>query len=160
MPFSITFEYIPGSQNIVFDALSRYPNLMTNACMTLVAPQLVGLVSRIALAAQQDAEYQAMILKIQKTAENQDVQGGGGESSNQHDLLQNNGIPVQGGTVEDENPNSFTLQDGVLFTSEGQIVLPKEDELRTLVISEAHDSPLGGHFGHAKTLEKVRRLWQ
>ena len=75
-------------------------------------------------------------------------------------FLQNNEISVRGGTVEDENPNSFTLQDGVLFTSEGQIVLLKEDELRTLVISEAHDSPLGSHFGHAKTLEKVRRLWQ
>ena len=160
MPFSITFEYIPGSQNIVSDALSRYPDLMTNACMTLVAPQLAGLVSRIALAAQQDAEYQAMVLKIQKAAENQDVHGGEGESSTQNDLPQNNEISVQGGTVEDENPNSFTLQDGVIFTSEGQIVLPKEDELRTLVISEAHDSPLGGHFGRAKTLEKVRRLWQ
>ena len=54
----------------------------------------------------------------------------------------------------------YTLQDGVVFTREGQILMPKEDELRTLVISEAHDSPLGGHFGQAKILEKVRRLWQ
>ena len=53
-----------------------------------------------------------------------------------------------------DEENFYTLQDGVVFTREGQILMPKEDELRTLVISEAHDSPLGGHFGQAKTLEK------
>ena len=54
MPFSITFKYIPGSQNVVPDALSRYPAIAANSCVTLVAPQLVRLVSRVAVAAKQD----------------------------------------------------------------------------------------------------------
>ena len=41
----------------------------------------------------------------------------------------------------------------------GRIVMPKDDEIRTLVLSEAHDSPLAGHFGIEKTLELVQRKW-
>ena len=35
----------------------------------------------------------------------------------------------------------------------------RDDALRTLLLSEAHDSRMGGHFGTARTLEKMRRLW-
>ena len=66
MPYSITFEYIPDSQNIVPDALSRYPALSTNGCLTLVAPYLVGLFSRIAVAAKQDPDYMALVNKLQR----------------------------------------------------------------------------------------------
>ena len=163
MPFSITFEYIPGSQNIVPDALSRYPVLSTSACLILVAPQLMGLVSRIAMAAQQDPDYVALVNKLQlgegglnvddsvvanhPTAADESLQGDN-EQGEAHSPP----------TIDEEK--FYILQDGVVFTREGPILMPKEDELRTLVISEAHDSPLGRHFGQAKTLEKVRRLWQ
>ena len=164
MPFSITFEYIPGSQNVVPDALSRYPALSTNACVTLVAPHLVGLVSRIALAAQQDSDYMALVGRLQdKSARAPDstAQPGEADSSPSVATSPNEDQPDDSklANPEDEGDNYY-LQDGIIFTSEGQILLPKEDELRTLVISEAHDSPLGGHFGQAKTLEKVRRLWK
>ena len=53
----------------------------------------------------------------------------------------------------------WKIHDGVIFHKDGRILVPKDDELRTLVISEAHDTPLGGHFGQTKTIEKVKRLW-
>ena len=161
MPFSITFEYIPGSQNVVPDALSRYPALSRNACLTLVAPQLVGLVSRVAIAAQQDPDYQRLLQRLTSKA----------LPSIQEDSLDQKTSTRPVGTVppddilaessEDNFPDQgkWQVQDGVIFSAAGQILLPKEDELRTFVISEAHDSPLGGHFGQAKTLEKIRRLW-
>ena len=143
MPFSIMFEYIPGSQNVVPDALSRYPAISANSCVTLVAPQLVGLVSRVAVAAKQDPEYSALVERLNKDADVAKETNSVGSKPLDSPAL-----------AEGED---YHLQDGVIFTKEGQILLPKEDELRTLVISEAHDSPLGGHFGQTKTLEKVRR---
>ena len=38
-------------------------------------------------------------------------------------------------------------------------MVPHDNELRTLLLTEAHDSRMGGHFGVEKTLEKVRRYW-
>ena len=48
---------------------------------------------------------------------------------------------------------------GLVVDEGGRIVMPKDDEIRTLVLSEAHDSPLAGHFGIEKTLEIVQRRW-
>ena len=49
--------------------------------------------------------------------------------------------------------------EGVLFTLSRQVVVPNNEQLRTLALAEAHDRQLNGHFGEAKTLEKVRRRW-
>ena len=149
MPFSITFEYIPGSQNVVPDALSRYPALSTSACLTLVAPQLVGLVSRIAMAAQQDPDYVALVNKLQS----------GKQGLNEADGVVANHLTAKDESLQGDNEqgdahssptideeNFYTLQDGVVFTREGQILMPKEDELRTLVISEASRQPTGRAF--------------
>ena len=48
---------------------------------------------------------------------------------------------------------------GLLVTEEGCIRVPRDNALRTLLLAEAHDSRLGGHFGETKTLEKLRRVW-
>ena len=39
------------------------------------------------------------------------------------------------------------------------MVVPHDNQLRTLLLSEAHDARMGGHFGVEKTLEKIRRFW-
>ena len=38
-------------------------------------------------------------------------------------------------------------------------MVPHDNELRILLLSEAHDARMGGHFGVEKTLEKLRRYW-
>ena len=40
-----------------------------------------------------------------------------------------------------------------------RIFVPKEDAIRTLLISSAHDPIVCGHFGLEKTLEKLARHW-
>ena len=149
MPYSITFEYIPASQNVVSDALSRYPALSTNS-ISLVAPQLVGLVARIALAAKLDEHYTALLEKIQHSPRERTVDS---SCIDTHSM---------GEDVDVDHVDDLTLwkiYDGVIFHKDGRILVPKDDELRTLVISEAHDIPLGGHFDQTKTIEKVKRLW-
>ena len=162
MPFSITFEYIPGSQNVVSDALSRYPILSRHSCLTLVAPQLMGLVSHIALAAKQDPDYQRLLRSLDSLELSSSQEGDSGVAASAAD----DGVDAARKELCDlqdvcrSGKTPWKAQDSVIFSEEGQILLPKEDELRILVISEAYDSPLGGHFGQAKTLEKVWRFWR
>ena len=46
---------------------------------------------------------------------------------------------------------------GKLIVVPGTIVVPRDDVLRTSIIAEAHDPIVSGHFGMAKTYEKVKR---
>ena len=55
------------------------------------------------------------------------------------------------------NPDNLIIENSLLCSPEGQILVPHNDELRTWCISQAHDSMLAGHFGVMKTLEKLRR---
>ena len=48
---------------------------------------------------------------------------------------------------------------GLVVDDQGRVVIPNDNEIRTLLLSEAHDSPLAGHFGMDKTLEMVQRHW-
>ena len=48
---------------------------------------------------------------------------------------------------------------GVVVDGTGRIFVPDNDEIRTLLISENHDSAFGGHFGAERTQELVQRHW-
>ena len=42
-------------------------------------------------------------------------------------------------------------------TSRARLVLPNDSVLRTRIMQECHDTPLGGHLGKDKTIEQVKR---
>ena len=63
MPFSLTFEYIPGEENKVADALSRFPYTARLNTVTVMHSMLAGILPRIKVAAEQDAVYQSYLLK-------------------------------------------------------------------------------------------------
>ena len=71
MPYSYTFQYIKGSENVVADALSRCP-YMLNA-VTVVHSMLAGLVARMRVAAQGDMAYQQEIREITRVEERRKV---------------------------------------------------------------------------------------
>ena len=148
MPFPLTYEYLPGVDNVVADTLSRYPsetnaieNKATLQTVTLIAPQLVGLLQRVKLAAEMDGKYK----------QHRDLLSSRGESTDRPPAPDSSKLPDE---------SSYTLFEGVIFKTSGQVVLPEEESLRTLAISEAHDGKMSGHFGYEKTLEKVRRFWE
>ena len=62
MPYSYTFEYIKGSENLVADALSRCPYMLNS--VTVVHSMLAGLLARMKVAASQDMQYQQDVLEI------------------------------------------------------------------------------------------------
>ena len=60
--------------------------------------------------------------------------------------------------AQDEDSSLRKWRD-LLVDAEDRILVPCDNELRTLIISEAHDSPMAGHFGMDRTLEILRRHW-
>ena len=122
LPYSITFEHVAGTDNIVADALSRYPCRLNT--VTVVHSLLAGLLGRIRLAAESDPSYQA-----------------------------------QKGAVLRGEPSAYRIEEDLLIKDGGLIVIPQDDAIRTLLMSEAHDPVYSGHFGLEKTLEKIRRTW-
>ena len=148
MPFPLTFEYLPGADNLIADTLSRYPrepkepaDKVTLQTVTLVAPQLVGLLQRVKLAAELDGNYKAKRDLLLSQGESRDLP------------------PPVGDQLTSSEPQ-YTLFEGVIFRTSGQVVLLEEESLRTMAIAEAHDGKMSGHFGYEKTLEKVRRFWE
>ena len=124
MPFGLTFEYIPGEENIVADALSRYPHSITLNTTTVMHSKLAGILPRIKIAAEQDPVYQRVLQQV------------------------TNGTNTR-----------YRIEDGILVLGESCVYIPEEDHLRTILLSEAHDTIFGGHFGIEKTLEKLKRYW-
>ena len=59
-----------------------------------------------------------------------------------------------------DNANTrFRIEDDVLIFGESNVYVPDDERLRTLLLSEAHDTIFGGHFGIERTLEKLKRHW-
>jgi hypothetical protein len=52
--------------------------------------------------------------------------------------------------------NGMIARDGLLWLEE-RLVVPADDELRTRLLAEMHDTPTGGHFGRDKTQAALRR---
>src|ERR1700759_2750484 len=53
----------------------------------------------------------------------------------------------------------FTVTDGIIYTKDGKIYGPASEQIRTQIIREHHDTPLNGHLGEHKTLERVMRQY-
>ena len=123
MPFALMFEYVKGGDNVVADALSRYPSPQLHT-VTIISAQLSGILARMALAATSDPNYIRLVEQVRSGA-----------------------LP------------EYEIEKGLVVTLEGIIVVPQDHQIRTLLLSEAHDSRLGGHFGAERTLEKMRRVW-
>ena len=52
----------------------------------------------------------------------------------------------------------FRLEDDLLIFGESNVYVPNEDRLRTLLLSEAHDTIFGGHFGMEKDDGKIKAI--
>ena len=54
---------------------------------------------------------------------------------------------------------SWKIWQGLVVDDRERVLVPCDAEIRTLLISEAHDAPMAGHFGMDKTLELLQRYW-
>ena len=124
MPFSLKFEYIPGHENQVADALSRYPHTTQLHTVSVMHSMLAGMLPRIKMAAESDIQYQECLRKCR-----------------------------------DGQSTRFRVEDGILILGDATVYIPNDDDIKTILLAEAHDSVFGGHFGVERTVEKIKRFW-
>ena len=55
--------------------------------------------------------------------------------------------------------NSLRILDELVLDDGDCVYVLRDESLRTLLISEAHDSSIGSHFGEEHTLEMMKRSW-
>ena len=53
---------------------------------------------------------------------------------------------------------TYRIEDDILILGESCVYIPEDDHLRTILLSEAHDTIFGGHFGIEKTLGKIKKI--
>src|ERR1700680_1182957 len=65
--------------------------------------------------------------------------------------------PVTKHILEKGN-KKFTVRDGLIYTADNKLYIPGSEKVRSMVMKENHDTPMNGHLGEFKTLEKLSRF--
>ena len=133
--FDFEIKYKPGPKNIVADSLSRLPitnvNVISNEVFTIL---------------KQDLDNMLLPANLQK-------------EYNKDPFLKSIWKAYQEGNGN-QYPK-FQLENNLLYVNDMEhkrLVIPSTNRfLITAVLKDFHDSPVGGHLGFEKTLEKVKR---
>ena len=136
MPFALTFEYVPGEHNGVSDALSRSPWLA--ASVTVVRAGAADIMKLLSIAVEQDSEYIQIRREVQAEVDRRDADAGG--------------VPKR------------YVWNGLVRITEGggeaAVLVPASTRLRAILLAEAHDPIVSGHYGSQKTLALMREHWR
>jgi len=145
--YDVGISYTPGKANVMSDALSRKSycnNLMSQQYQTLLHENFQKLNLEI-------VPYGFLsTLVVKPTLEDQI------KASQKHAR----GIRHIKANIASGKAKCFTLDDEGVVYFENRIVLPKNKNLRQLILKEAHESPLSIHPGGTKMYQDLRqRFW-
>lgn len=140
--YNLQFHYKPGAQNVVADALSRYPvgppapedDVFQKQAGT--ERTLLGVItaSTVTKRAKQLATADTFLDKVKR------------------------GYTQDSWFMDPANVKPFTTASGV-YTFKHAVVLPDYADLRQQVLAECHDAPYSAHPGRDKTLRLVQEIF-
>jgi hypothetical protein len=146
MPYILSLNGRPGSQNAAADSLSRRDKPegggatpLDKTAMTLLPPiQFLHNLRALPL----DPENPTIQKRIRTLLPADPIFG-----------------PIFAKVLGNKDVEDiYTVQDGLLL-QEGLVCVPDDPELKRMILEECHDSPMAGHFGIAKTLDLVSRTF-
>ena len=126
---SFEVKYRTGKTNVVVDALSRKPHL---AAISTVASTLIG--NEELEKSHQEDKYFSPIWEI---------------------LHNSNATAKQKAQVK-----NYELIENKIYLREGKrLVVPRQKDIITKILQEAHDNHTSGHLGRDKTYERIARTY-
>lgn len=134
--FDFAIEYVEGKTNVVADGLSRRADHV--GTRPVVVQSSTQFLNMIRVTPQRLNVVTTLLCDIKTAMQN--------DSSYRSSLAQRRtrADPIQ-------------VVGGFLYYKHNRLVLPNDSVLRTRIMQECHDSPLGGHLGKDKTIEQVKR---
>src|ERR1700750_2627884 len=57
--------------------------------------------------------------------------------------------------ILEKGHKNFTVKDGAIYSNDNRLYVPHDKELTAELIRECHDTPLNGHLGEFKTLNRL-----
>ncbi|MBJ4058634.1 DDE-type integrase/transposase/recombinase, partial [Salmonella enterica subsp. enterica serovar Goldcoast] len=145
--YDMGIHYHPGKANVVADALSRKAHC--NACLLReLQPTLLDEFQRLNLGLVEHGSLATLVVQPTlvdriKTAQQSDV-----------------GVSHIKDNVKNGTTKCFSEDEHGVVRFGQRLVVPKDMELRNLILREAHDSPLSIHPGATKLYQDLRqRFW-
>jgi hypothetical protein len=152
--YNFVVHYKPGKTNILADALSRRPDYdsqspelaVDTACracadVNVVVQAKSPLPADIRRAYENDADAKHLLAYLQAPSDKAFKSLPTRLSSRLHRFSTNDGLLYY--SVDPNDPP--------------RIVVPLDEDLRTRILYEFHDSPMGGHLGREKTFLAISR---
>jgi hypothetical protein len=154
--FDFNIEYVEGKTNVVADGLSRRSDHSVKPVAVQSSTQLlntlrltphVHLLNTIALEGHQTRNTVTPHRLNAVTTLLCDIKT----------AMQND--PLYRAALAQRRTRADPIQvvGGFLYYKQNRLVLPNDSVLRTRIMQECHDTPLGGHLGKDKTIEQIKR---
>jgi hypothetical protein len=159
--YNFVVHYKPGKSNILADALSRRPDYDSQA-----SPESLSSSEEVCRACESSGDEVNAVVTAQSSLP-EEIRKAYQKDSDCKQLIAYLSDPTDKAFKSlpsrlSSRLHRFSVHDGMLYyavdtADKPRLVVPLDDDLRTRILYEFHDSPIAGHLGREKTFLAISR---